>query len=226
MAHHFHKIRQLFPSKRQLHLRALDSDAGQDTKSSSTDDSAGPVIRCGGLPDDTSGKGCVHIYCGDGKGKTTCVMGLTVRAAGSGKKVLLHQFLKDDSSSERLIIDQLPGVTVMPGAKMDKFTFQMSEEELFELQAANDDMLDQIIRLAPDYDMIVLDESVYAVDKGLLSEDLLLDFLKNRPYHLEVVLSGRNPSKALMEEADYISEIRKVKHPFDEGLSSRKGIEF
>ena len=182
-------------------------------------------IRCGERPDDISGKGCVHIYCGDGKGKTTCVMGLTVRAAGSGKKVLLHQFLKDDSSSERRIVDHLPGVTVIPGGRMDKFTFQMTEEELFELLASNDDMLDQMIQLAPDYDMIVLDESLYAIDRGLLSEKKLIDFLKNRPEHLEVVLSGRNPSEAVKEQADYISEICKVKHPFDRGLSSRVGIE-
>ena len=184
------------------------------------------TVGCGGMPEDTSGKGCVHIYCGDGKGKTTCLMGLTVRAAGRGKKILLHQFLKDDSSGERLIIDRLPGVTVMPGTKMDKFTFQMNEEELLSLQEANDDMLARIIHLAPEYDMVVLDESVYAIDKGLLQEKPLLEFLKNRPEGLEVVLTGRNPSKELMEAADYISEIKKVKHPFDAGLSSRKGIEF
>ncbi|MBR0409534.1 MAG: cobyric acid synthase [Eubacterium sp.] len=182
-------------------------------------------LRCGGRPDDTSGRGCVHIYCGDGKGKTTCIMGLTVRAAGSGKKILLHQFLKDDSSSERRIVDELPEVTVIPGGKMDKFTFQMNEQELFELHAANDDMLDQITELAGDFDMVVLDESIYAIDKGLLTEEKLLEFLKNRPPHLEVVLSGRNPSKALMDRADYVSEIRKIKHPFDRGLSSRVGIE-
>lgn len=183
-------------------------------------------IRCGGRPDEPSGKGCVHIYCGDGKGKTTCTMGLVVRAAGNGKKILLHQFLKDDSSGERSIIDKLPGVTAIPGEKMDKFTFQMTELELDALHHANDEVVKRMISMAPDYDMVVMDESLYAIDKDLLTEELLLDFLKNRPPHLEVVLSGRNPSRAIQEEADYISEIHKVKHPFDKGLSSRKGIEF
>lgn len=180
---------------------------------------------CGGLKDDTSGKGCVHIYCGDGKGKTTCVMGLCVRAAGAGKKVLLHQFLKDNTSSERTIIDKLPGVTVMPGAKMDKFTFQMNEEELQALRESNDANLARLCDMAKDYDMLILDESVYAMDMGLLSEDKLIEWLEKKPEHLEVVMSGRNPSDRLKEHADYISEINKIKHPFDQGLSSRIGIE-
>lgn len=202
------------------------NDSDEADSLAKSGDSEAATVGCGGMPNDTSGKGCVHIYCGDGKGKTTCIMGLTIRAAGRGKKILLHQFLKDERSGERRIIDELPGVTVMPGRKMDKFTFQMSEEELSFLQASNDEILDRIIKIAPEYDMVVLDESIYAIDKGLLTEKPLLEFLRNRPDSLEVVLTGRNPSKELMEEADYISEIRKIKHPFDLGLSSREGIEF
>lgn len=168
---------------------------------------------CGGLKDDTSGKGCVHIYCGDGKGKTTCAMGLCVRAAGAGKKVLLHQFLKDNTSSERTIIDKLPGVTVMPGAKMDKFTFQMNEEELQALRESNDANLACLCDMAKDYDMLILDESVYAMDMGLLSEDKLIEWLEKKPEHLEVVMSGRNPSDRLKEHADYISRLRRLNIP-------------
>lgn len=182
-------------------------------------------VGCGGMADDTSGRGCVHIYCGDGKGKTTCAMGLCVRAAGAGKKVLLHQFLKDNSSSERQVIDHLPGVTVVPGAPMDKFTFQMNEQELAALKESNDAMFAKLCAMAGDYDMLILDESVYAMDMGLLSEEPVIDFLSHRPEHLEVVLTGRNPSGRLKEQADYISEIGKRKHPFDRGLSSRVGIE-
>ena len=176
-------------------------------------------------PDDTSGRGCVHIYCGDGKGKTTAVMGLCVRAAGAGKKVLLHQFLKDDSSSERKIIDSLPGVTVLPGVAMDKFTFRMNEEEKGQLRQRMNAMLDQLLAMAADYDMLIMDESVYAMDMGLLDEDRVLAFLDGKPEHLEVVMSGRNPSARLLERADYVSEIRKIRHPFDRGVSARIGIE-
>ena len=183
------------------------------------------TVGCGGRTDDKSGKGCVHIYCGDGKGKTTCVMGLATRAAGSGKKVLLHQFLKENDSSERNIIDHIPNITVVPGAKMDKFTFQMNEEEQKQLHEANDVMFDELTAMAADYDMIVLDECVYALSMGLLTEDKVIAFLESKPESLEVVMSGRNPSERLQEHADYISEIKKIKHPFDQGLSSRIGIE-
>ena len=201
---------------------------GEKNVETDDDKTAGPAVSgigCGGLKDDTFGRGCVHIYCGDGKGKTTCVMGLGVRAAGAGKKVLLHQFLKDDSSSERNIIDGLANITVVPGTPMDKFTFQMNDEELRALRESNDAMFDRLCGMAEDYDMLILDESVYAIDMGLLSEEKVLAFLANRPEHLEVVMSGRNPSEKLKAQADYISEIRKIKHPFDEGLCSRVGIE-
>lgn len=95
--------------------------------------------------DDTSGKGLVHIYCGDGKGKTTTSVGLTVRAAGSGKKVLFYQFLKDNSSSERNILEKVP-ITLVRGREMQKFTFQMNEQELDELRIYNNEMLDKLLK--------------------------------------------------------------------------------
>lgn len=182
-------------------------------------------IGCGGVTDDKSGRGLIHIYCGDGKGKTTCAMGLTLRAAGSGKKVLLHQFLKNNKSSERRYIDQLPEITVVPGKELAKFTFQMTEEEIAQVTKDNDEMFEKLTEMAKDYDMLVLDESVYSMANKTLSEDKVIEFLKNKPEHLEVVLTGRNPSDRLKELADYVSEIQKVKHPFDQGINSRLGIE-
>lgn len=187
--------------------------------------SAAAPVRCGGLLDDISGRGLVHIYCGDGKGKTTCSVGLSVRAAGSGKKVLFHQFLKNNTSSERASLAKIPQITVVPGREFMKFTFQMSEEELQKMREYNDAMLDKLFAMARDYDMLVMDESVYSIDKQLLSEEKLIQYLKEKPHSLEVVLTGRNPSEALKACADYVSEIRKVKHPFDQGISSRIGIE-
>ena len=182
-------------------------------------------IRCGGMKDDTSGKGLVHIYCGDGKGKTTTSVGLTVRAAGSGKKVLFYQFLKDNSSSERNVLEKVPEITLVRGREMQKFTFRMNEQELDELRTYNNEMLDKLFEMAKDYDMLVMDESVYAIGSNLLDEEKLIAHLEEKPFGLEVVLAGRNPSQKLMEHADYVSEIQKVKHPFDKGVSSRKGIE-
>ncbi len=183
------------------------------------------MVRCVGKKDDTSGKGLVHIYCGDGKGKTTTSVGLTIRAAGSGKKVLFYQFLKDNSSSERNILEKVPGITLVRGREMQKFTFQMNEQELDELRIYNNEMLDKLFEMAKDYDMLVMDESVYAIKSNLLDEEKLITHLEEKPVGLEVVLAGRNPSQKLMDHADYVSEIQKVKHPFDHGVSSRVGIE-
>ena len=160
-----------------------------------------------------------------GEGKTTTSVGLTVRAAGSGKKVLFYQFLKNNSSSERSILEKQPGINVVSGKELQKFTFQMNEEELKELRDYNNEMLDKLFEMAKDYDMLVLDESVYSIDKDLLDEAKLIEHLEKKPFALEVVLSGRNPSERLIDHADYVSEIRKVKHPFDQGISSRIGIE-
>ena len=213
--------RILFGDKASAETPAEESP---DLKKDKEEAEKGP-IGCGGLRDDTSGVGLVHLYCGNGKGKTTCVMGLTTRASGSGKKVLLYQFLKDNSSSERNVIDYLPGVTVIPSFDVEKWTFAMNEEELADLHRKNDEMLDRLFRMAGDYDMLVLDESLYAIDKNLLSEDKMIRHLEEKPEGLEVVLSGRNPSQRMIDHADYVSEICKRKHPFDRGISARKGIE-
>ena len=204
---------------------AKTEECGQGPEEACAESEEAEQKGCGGMKDNKSGIGLVHLYCGDGKGKTTCVMGLTTRASGSGKKVLLHQFLKNNDSSERKIIEKLPGVTVIPTLPMDKWTFQMNEEELNALHRQNDQMLDYLISMSGEYDMLVMDESLYAIDSNLLTEDKMIDFLEHKPEHLEVVLSGRNPSERMIDHADYVSEICKRKHPFDKGIASRVGIE-
>ena len=102
---------------------------------------------------------------------------------------------------------------------------QMNEQELDELRIYNNEMLDKLFEMAKDYDMLVMDESVYAIKSNLLDEEKLITHLEEKPVGLEVVLAGRNPSQKLMDHADYVSEIQKVKHPFDHGVSSRVGIE-
>ncbi len=170
-------------------------------------------------------KGYVHLYCGDGKGKTTCSMGLLVRAAGSGKRVLLYQFMKDNSSSERKILSHIPNITVLPGDEKVMFTFQMTKEQKEQKKTENDAMLNKIFGMMKDYDMVVLDEAIYAIGSGVLSEEIVFDVLDHRPENVEIVLSGRGPSDELIQRADYVSEIKKIKHPFDQGVKSRMGIE-
>lgn len=172
-------------------------------------------------------EGFVHLYCGNGKGKTTTGMGLCVRAAGYGYKVLIYQFMKDNNTSERNSLVHVPNITILDGLPQEKFSFQMSEEEKATRRAYYEKQFAMITAkvVEEEYDVLFMDELVYTIRAGLFNEELLLDFLKNRPKKLEVILTGRDPSPELIEACDYVSEIRKVKHPFDQGLPARKGIE-
>ena len=171
--------------------------------------------------------GCIHIYCGDGKGKTTTGMGLCTRAAGFGYHVLIYQFMKNNKTSERKILEQVPNITFIDGLEQEKFSFQMTPQE----KAERKDYYEKQFRLitqkaeAENYDVLFLDELIYTIRNGLFDESLLLDYMNNKPPHLDLFLTGQNPSEALIELADYVSEIRKIKHPFDRGLRARKGIE-
>ncbi len=179
--------------------------------------------------------GCVHIYCGDGKGKTTAAVGQAVRAAGRGKKVLIARFLKTDDSGEIGVLAGLSGITVLPCAKTFGFYSQMTEEQ----KRSAAEYYNELLQLAwqraekEDYDMLVLDEIMAACRYGLTDENDLVQKLESlrksqgsRSRGLEVVMTGRNPSERMIELADYVSEIRKVKHPYDNGLSAREGIEY
>ena len=174
-----------------------------------------------------TGSGLVHIYCGDGKGKTTAGIGQCVRAAGYGYRVLIYQFMKDNSSSERNALRLIPGITLIDGPEQVQFSFRMTEEEKEERRRFYRQELSRIARLAAEQetDVLFLDEAIYAVRCGLLDEDSLIRFLETRPDRLEVILTGRDPGEKLCACADYISEIRKVRHPFDQGQPARSGIE-
>lgn len=176
---------------------------------------------------DTNRTGLVHIYCGDGKGKTTTGMGLCARAAGFGYRVLIYQFMKDNSTSERNILALSDHITIVDGLSREKFSFRMTPEEKAERKAFYESQFSLVTKKAREenYDVLFLDEIIYTIRAGLLCEDLVLDFLKSKPEHLEVILTGQDPSQALLDAADYVSEIRKIKHPFDKGIPARKGIE-
>lgn len=171
--------------------------------------------------------GCIHIYCGDGKGKTTCGMGLCVRAAGYGYKVLIYQFMKDNNTSERKALEKIDNITMIDGLSQEKFSFQMSPQEREERKAYYENQFLAVTRRAETegYDVLFLDEIIYTIRAGLFDEKLLCNFLDEKPETLEVILSGQGPSQDLIERADYVSEIRKIKHPFDCGIAARKGIE-
>lgn len=170
--------------------------------------------------------GLVHIYCGDGKGKTSAACGLALRCAYYGDPVVVAQFLKDGESGECRMLAKLPNVTLLCGNPSGKFSFQMNEEEKRDTTAAIRGTFSRAVAAAQNARLLVLDEVMAAVSCGFLSETEVGAFLDSRPEGLEVVLTGRNPPQALLERADYVSEIVKRKHPFEQGIPAREGIEW
>lgn len=173
-------------------------------------------------------KGCIHIYCGDGKGKTSAAMGLAVRAAGRGRKVLIARFLKTDDSGEVPALAHIPGITVLPCRKTFGFPSRMPAERKKEAADYYNCLFASVCRKAAegDYDVLVLDEILASCNYGLVEEMAVVRFLQTRPEKLETVLTGRDPSAALVELADYVSEIRMRRHPFTRGVAAREGIEY
>ena len=161
--------------------------------------------------------GLIHLYCGGGKGKTTAAVGLTVRCAGRGNKVVFAQFLKDGTSGECRVLAKLPDVTVMAANPVGKFSFRMTEAEKRETADALTRTFDAATGFAvrEHARLLVLDEVCAAISCGFLDEETL-----------EVVLTGRGPSEALQAHADYITEMKMQRHPFEKGIAAREGIEF
>ena len=173
-------------------------------------------------------KGLIHIYCGDGKGKTSAATGLAVRAAGCGKQVLFARFLKNEESGELEILDRIPEIHVIHLERSYGFYRTLTEEEQAEVRQMYEALWQDIVQKAETdvYDVLVMDEFMAAYNYGLIDHDAAFAFLREKPVRLEVVLTGRDPDEDLVELADYVSEIRKVKHPFDRGIRARRGIEY
>jgi cob(I)alamin adenosyltransferase len=172
-------------------------------------------------------KGLIHIYCGDGKGKTTASIGQSIRAVGSGMKVLYVRFLKDQKSSELKILHSIPGIDLYPCEKSFGFFWNMTDQQKEDAKTFYTDYLKSAIKksTSEDYDMLVLDEIMATYNHNFIDQKDFLTFLKEKPDYLEVVMTGRDPAIELLEQADYVSNITKVKHPFDQGIPARVGIE-
>lgn len=170
--------------------------------------------------------GLIHLYCGDGKGKTSAAVGLAVRASGAGKRVIFTQFFKDGSSSEIESLKRLPGIRTIHANTVKGFYHAMTPEQREQAREDYTALFRQVTDAARDADLLILDEIVSACNRGVVPETLVKDFLRCKPQQLEVVLTGRDPSPALTELADYITEMHKLRHPFDRGIPARKGIEF
>ena len=166
-----------------------------------------------------------HIYCGEGKGKTTSAVGLAIRAVGAGKKVYFFQFLKDGSSSEISVLRKIDGINVKCCEVCSKFTFQMTEEEKRSVYDFHNSMLEEAKSLSTDENaLIILDEFCGAYNSGLVEKSLAENTVFGS--RAEIVITGRNPDDKFLSCADYVSEIKAVRHPYTKGVTARKGIEY
>jgi cob(I)alamin adenosyltransferase len=171
--------------------------------------------------------GRVHVFTGDGKGKTTAALGLAWRALGRGLKVFMVQFLKaPDSSGEHFAAKAFePMFTIEP---MGRKGFIRKPDPESDDRIMADRALQEArnAMLGGEFDVVILDEINVAVNLGLIPVESVLDFLDARPDRVEMVFTGRNAHPDVIERADYVLEMRKIKHPFDQGIAARKGIEY
>lgn len=164
----------------------------------------------------------VHLYWGDGKGKTTAAMGLALRALGRGRRVVVVQFLKDGTSGEIEPLRRLGGVVyACPNAK---FTWLMDAAERAQARANATSALQAAI--AQPFDMLVLDEACAAWQNDLVDRELLRQTVTRAGAGSEVVLTGRNPADWMQDAADYSTEMRACEHPYTKGVQAREGIEY
>ncbi|HAX72505.1 MAG TPA: cob(I)yrinic acid a,c-diamide adenosyltransferase [Firmicutes bacterium] len=173
--------------------------------------------------------GLIHLYCGDGKGKTSAAMGLALRAAGRNKKVLITQFLKNNRTGELYSLKQLETtIDIEEAIPVQKFVWHMTDAEKEACKVEHTQRFQDIIKKVEkdDYDVLILDELIATINLDFVPLKTVLNFLVTKPEKLEVVLTGRDPLPELIELADYVSEIKAIKHPFDKGVNARKGIEF
>lgn len=172
--------------------------------------------------------GLIHLYCGDGKGKTTAAVGLALRCVGHGGKVTFAQFLKDGTSGECRLLAAMEGVTALSANPSRKFYRRMTDLE--RIQTA--DAIRRTFTAATAFavreqvNLLILDEICAAIQYDFLEEAKVLSFLDGKPTTLEVVLTGRKTSDEIVKRADYITEMVKRRHPFDRGIVAREGIEY
>lgn len=173
-------------------------------------------------------RGLIHIYSGDGKGKTTAAIGLSVRAAGCGKNVLFVQFLKGSKTGEINSLALIPNIKILRNSRNYGFFHTLSEEDKAAVIKENNGNFYYAEKLAQNnsVELIVFDEILDAVNMGAIDAAAFTEFVLNKPESVELVLTGRNPSAEIINKADYYTEMVKNKHPYDRGIAARKGIEF
>lgn len=171
-------------------------------------------------------RGLVQVYTGDAKGKTTAAVGLAVRAAGAGLRVAFVQFVKGGERSSELAMLERLGVRVERPAEHSTGLLADGLTDHDRRAAAQAWTIARDAIGSGDYDLVVCDELNIAVRHGLVAEAEVLAALDGRPAHVEVVLTGRGVTEAIAERADLVTEMTLRKHPFEQGIAARRGIEY
>lgn len=177
------------------------------------------------MPHQKETTGYIHVYTGDGKGKTTAALGLALRAVGAGKRVFLAQFVKGMVYSEiEAIVKYLPDITVK---QYGRNCFIMKNPTADDIEAAQSGLKEVAeIIISGTYDMIILDEISIAIHYHLLELQDVIKLLKRKNKSAEIIVTGRYAPPALLETADLVTEMKEIRHYYKKGIQARKGIEF
>jgi cob(I)alamin adenosyltransferase len=171
-------------------------------------------------------KGLVQVYTGNGKGKSSAAFGLALRAIGRGLKVYIIQFIKGGFDyGELYIVDKLPNLTLKAFGRGKFVTEKPPGKADVELAEEAFALAEEVVK-SGEYDIVILDEINVALNLKLIQIEKVLELIKNKPKHVELVLTGRYASNEIIEAADLVTEMKEVKHPFNKGFQARKGIEY
>lgn len=170
-------------------------------------------------------KGLVHVYSGNGKGKTTAAIGLGIRAVGDGLKVYMIQFMKGRRYSEIDALEKIPNFTAVQYGR-DEFVSKKNPDKIDIDLAKKGFEHAKVIVKSGNYDVVILDEINVAVDFNLIPLKDILHLIEEKPEKVELILTGRYAHHEVVRHADLVSEILEIKHPYQEGVQSRKGIDW
>jgi cob(I)alamin adenosyltransferase len=168
-------------------------------------------------------RGLVHVYTGNGKGKTSAALGLAVRASGHNHTVAFIQFIKGEQCGELLFIEKYKAFDIVRTATGN--ALKKNDEQLRSEVKETFAFAEKAI-IHGNYDLVVLDEICVALHRGLIDIRQVLELIDNKPDKIELILTGRNAPQELIDRADLVTEMFMVKHPYNEGIAAREGIEY
>jgi len=171
-------------------------------------------------------QGLVQVYTGNGKGKTSAAFGLALRAIGRGLKVYVVQFIKGGFDyGELYMVDKLPNLKLKAFGIVELVTEKPPRKKDVELAQEALALAEQVVK-SGEYNIVILDEINVALNLKLINLNEVLELIKEKPKHVELILTGRYAPTEIIEAADLVTEMKEIKHPFNKGYQARKGIEY